>query len=297
MRKLSEEIAIENARIRIDTFSDEEIRTAVGDPSFLTYRLGQVEISTEPTKPEPDVTWTIRGERSLSYENRTLVMGGTYSEGEVQRILISLLVKALEDIDLFTFHASACYYGGRCVVFLSGEDNHGKTMSLLEVSRRGGEVVAGESLICNREGEIVSGSKDVFLRSRPKGAERIDKPPAMQGVNKFFDALPTFKYHEGATNVDLIVLPDIDGNFDTFVGEMESFEKEYQTFHCLGDFYILRSLISSRVPMPIVDDEEHRRKRAAFIADFARERPYYFLRGRSPRVIVDELDKILGIAR
>ena len=297
MRKLSEEIAIENARIRIDTFSDEEIRTAVGDPSFLTYRLGQVEISTEPTKPEPDVTWTIRGKRSLSYENRRLVMGGTYSEGEVQRILISLLVKALEDIDLFTFHASACYYGGRCVVFLSGEDNHGKTMSLLEVSRRGGEVVAGESLICNREGEIVSGSKDVFLRSRPKGAERIDKPPAMQGVNKFFDALPTFKYHEGATNVDLIVLPDIDGNFDTFVGEMESFEKEYQTFHCLGDFYILRSLISSRVPMPIVDDEEHRRKRAAFIADFARERPYYFLRGRSPRVIVDELDKILGIAR
>ncbi len=297
MRKLSEEIAIENARIRIDAFSDEEIRSAVGDPSFLTYRLGQVEISTEPTKVEPDVTWRMRGERSLSYENGKLVMGGSYSEGEVQRILISLLVKALEDIDLFTFHASACYYGGRCVVFMSGEDNHGKTMSLLEVSRRGGEVVAGESLICNREGQIVSGSKDVFLRSRPKGAERIDKPPAMQGVNKFFDALPTFKYHEGATNADLIVLPDIDGNFDTFVGEMESFEKEYQTFHCLGDFYILRSLISSRVPMPIVDDEEHRRKRAAFIADFARERPYYFLRGRSPRVIVDELDKILGIAR
>jgi len=297
MGKLCEEIAIENARIRIDAFSDEELRSAVGDPSFLTYRLGQVEISTEPTKPEADVTWTIRGERSLSYENGRLVMGGTYSEGEVQRILISLLVKALEDNDLFTFHASACYYGGRCVVFMSGEDNHGKTMSLLEVSRRGGEVVAGESLICNREGHIVSGSKDVFLRSRPKGAERIDKPPAMQGVNKFFDALPTFKYHEEATNADLIVLPDIDGNFDTFVGEMESFEKEYQTFHCLGDFYILRSLISSLVPMPIVDDEEHRRKRAAFIADFARERSYYFVRGKSPRVIVDELDKILGIAR
>lgn len=48
--------------------------------------------------------------------------------------------------------------------------------------------------------------------------------------------------------------------------------------------------------MPIVDDEEHRRKRAAFIADFAK-RPYYFMRGRSPRVIVDELDKILGLAR
>ena len=297
MRKLSEEVTIENVRIRIDAFSDEEIQSAVGDPSFLAYRLGEVQISTEPTKAEPDVIWKMRGERSLSYENGKLLMGGNYSEGEVQRILISVLVKALEETDLFTFHASACYYGDRCVVFMSGEDNHGKTMSLIEVARRGGEVVAGESLICNREGQIVSGSKDVFLRRRPIGAERIDKPPPMQGVNKFFDALPTFKYHQEATNADLIVLPSIDGNFDTFVGEMESFEKEYQTFHCLGDFYILGSLISSRVPMPIVDDEEHRYKRAAFIADFARERPYYFVRGRSPGVIVDELDKILRIAR
>jgi hypothetical protein len=119
----------------------------------------------------------------------------------------------------------------------------------------------------------------------------------MQGVNKFFEAVPTFKHHQGPTNADLIVLPSIDGNFDTFVGQMESFEKEYQTFHCLEDFYIPRSLISSGVPMPILDDYEHRRRRAAFVTDFARNRPYYFVRGRSPRVIVDELDKILGIAR
>jgi len=296
MRKRSEEVAIENARIRIDALSDEHIRSVVGDPSFLTYRLGDVQISTEPTKVEPDVIWKMQGQRNLTYEDGRLLMDGAYSDGEVQRILISLLVKALEDIDLFTFHASACYYRGRCVMFMSGEENHGKTMSLLEIAGRGGEVVAGESLICNRQGQIVSGSKDVFLRSRPRGAERIDKPPAMQGVNKFFDTVPTFRYHHGPTNTDLIVLPDIDGNFDAFVGEMESFEKEYQTFHCLGDFYILRSLISSRVPMPIVDDGEHRRKRAAFIADFAR-RPYYFMRGRSPKVIIDELDKILGITQ
>jgi len=294
MGKLSEEVAIQNARIRIDAFSDGEIESAVGDPSFLTYRLGEVQISREPRKAAPDIIWRMSDERSLRYENGKLLMGGAYSEGEVQRILISLLVKALEEKDLFAFHASACYYGGKCVVFMSGEDNHGKTMSLLEVARRGGEVVAGESLICNREGQIVSGSRDVFLRRRPTGAERIDKPPPMEGVNKFFDALPAFKYHQGATNADLIVLPDIDGNFDTFVGKMESFEKEYQTFNCLVDFYILRSLVSSRVPMPIVDDDDHRRRRAAFIADFAR-RPYYFIRGRSPRVVVDELDEILGI--
>ena len=295
MRKLSEEVTIENAKIRIDAFSDAQIQSVVGDPSFLSYRLGEVQISTEPTKPEPDVIWTMKGERSLSYEDGKLLMCGAYSEGEVQRILISLLVKALEDIGLFAFHASAGYYGGRCVVLMSGEDNHGKTMSLLEVAKRGGEVVAGESLICNQEGHIVSGSPDVFLKSRPTGAERIDKPPPMQGVNKFFDTVPVFKYHKGPTNADLILLPDIDGNFDAFVGKMESFEKEYQTFHCLGDFYILRSLVSSRIPMPIVDDKEHRHRRAAFIADFAKERPYYFVRGKSPGVIIDELDKILGI--
>ena len=67
MQKLSEELTIENAKIRIDTFSDKEIRSAAGDPSFLTYRLGQVEISTKPTKTEPDVIWRMTGERSLSY--------------------------------------------------------------------------------------------------------------------------------------------------------------------------------------------------------------------------------------
>lgn len=296
MQKLCEEVAIEKARIRIDTFSEEQIRSAVGDPSFLTYRLGQVEISTGSTRAEPDVVWTTTGERSLKYENGKLHMNGSYSEGEVQRIVISLLVKALEDTDLFAFHASACYYGGRCVVFMSGEDNHGKTMSLLEAAKRGGEVVAGESLICDKEGRIVSGSPDVFLKRRPTGAERIDKPPPMQGVSKFFDTIPTFRYHKGPANADLIILPDIDGNFDAFVGKMESFEKEYQTFHCLGDFYIMRSLVRSRIPMPIVDDTEHRNRRAVFIADFAKERPYYFIRGKSPRVILDELDKILGIA-
>jgi hypothetical protein len=296
MRKLSEELTIENAKIRIDTFSDQEIRSAAGDPSYLTYRLGPVEISTSLTKAEPDVIWKMTGDKSLSYQNRKLLMNGFHSEGEVQRMLIALLVKALEDVSLFTFHASACYYGGRCVVFMSGEENHGKTMSLLEVAKRGGEVIAGESLICNKEGSIVSGSPDVFLKRRPTGTERIDKPPPMQGVNKFFDTIPVFKYHKVPTNADLIVLPDIDGNFDAFVGRMESFEKEYQTFHCLGDFYILRSLVSTRIPMPILDDEEHRRGRAAFIADFAKGRPYYFIRGKSPEVIINELDKILGIA-
>jgi len=295
MRKLSEELTIENAKIRVDTFSDREIRSAAGDPSYLTYRLGQVEISTNPTKAEPDVIWKMTGERSLSYQNNKLLMNGPYSEGEVQRMLIALLVKALEDVDLFAFHASACYYGDKCVVFMSGEENHGKTMSLLEVAKRGGEVIAGESLICNKEGRIVSGSPDVFLKRRPTGTERIDKPPPLQGVDKFFDTIPAFKYHKGPMNADLIILPDIDGNFDAFVGKMEGFEKEYQTFHCLGDFYILRSLVSSRVPMPIVDDEEHRHRRAAFIAEFAKERPYYFMRGKSPEVILDELDKILGI--
>jgi hypothetical protein len=112
MGKLSEEVTIENAKIRIDAFSDAQIQSVVGDPSFLSYRLGEVQISTEPTKPEPDVIWTMRGERSLSYEDGKLLMCGAYSEGEGQRILISLLVKALEDIGLFAFHASAGYKSG-----------------------------------------------------------------------------------------------------------------------------------------------------------------------------------------
>jgi hypothetical protein len=42
----------------------------------------------------------------------------------------------------------------------------------------------------------------------------------------------------------------------------------------------------------MVDDDELRRKRAAFVARFC-ERPFFFIRASTPQVLLDEVDRIL----
>ena len=167
-------------------------------------------------------------------------------------------------------------------------------MSLIECCRRGGRLIGAESIICKQNGDIKVASKRVFMESeeRSKGTERVDKPSSHQGVRKFFGSLPDIKLIEGERKIDVVILPNIDGNYDTFTTEMEPFEKEYQTFQCLSYLYFLPKVIASRLPMPIFDDDALRRKRAEFAAEFC-ERPYYFIRGSTPQVILDEAEKIL----
>jgi hypothetical protein len=44
--------------------------------------------------------------------------------------------------------------------------------------------------------------------------------------------------------------------------------------------------------MPIVDTEELRHARAAFVERFS-DRPYVFVRAATPQVLLDEVDKVL----
>jgi hypothetical protein len=44
--------------------------------------------------------------------------------------------------------------------------------------------------------------------------------------------------------------------------------------------------------MPLIDTEELRRARAAFVARFS-ERPFYFVRAANPQVLMDEVDRVL----
>ena len=44
--------------------------------------------------------------------------------------------------------------------------------------------------------------------------------------------------------------------------------------------------------MPLVDNEELRQARAAFVAKFS-DRPYFFVRAANPQVLMDEVDRIL----
>ena len=113
-------------------------------------------------------------------------------------------------------------------------------------------------------------------------------------MRKFFDEDPEFVPYTERAAVDLVVMPGIDGHFDTKVTEMIPFEREYQTFHSLMNYFGLNQLLSvPGVVMPIVDNDELRERRGAFCSSFAAERPYFMVRARTPQVLFDEVEKLM----
>jgi len=241
------EVSLLEAKVRVDCDSASFLDYAFEDTTFLTYRLGPVRVTRGTTKPKPDILLSRSSNKEVVVENGVPHLLGNWTDGEIQRLVITALARSLEENSLYPLHASALRYRGTDIILMSGEENHGKTMSLIEMSRRGGEIIATESLIANKEGMIVRGTTDVFLEKRQKGTERADKPSPRGGVAKFFSSLPEFKYASVPAHPRLIILPDIDGNFDTAVTELNQFEKEYQTFHSISSFYSLPSLLSSGV--------------------------------------------------
>lgn len=293
-----EEIESVDSRVRVDVYGEKTVKEVLEDTIWLGYRLGEAHFCSDAKKPKPDLIWYSEATtKQLDYikAQGLLLLQGEWATGELQRIILCLLVKNLERNNHYVFHSSAVRYDGMNVMFMSGEANHGKTMGLIEAVRRGAKIISTEGTIVDISGKVLAGTKDVFLKRRPKGTERADIPPAMEGWRKFFDILPEFRIYEGdVENLDVVVLPDIDGHFDTSVTELSQFEREYQTFCCLtSSYYLSWIVISSNIPMPMLDEEALRTKRAQFVSDFTRRRPYYLIRGKTPDTILNELEKLM----
>ncbi len=236
-------------------------------------------------------------DKSINYcdggqESLTLI--GDWKAGEIQKLVLALLVKELGKNDLFLSHGAVAWYRGLGVMFMPGEANHGKTMCLIESARRGGKIISCEGSVLDRDGHILQGTSDVFINERLEGTERSDKP-SQEGWKIFFDSLPEFKRVEGkVVDVDLVILPSIDGHFDTAVTKLGQFEKEYQTFSCLSlSYFLSHELISPKIPAPIIEDWDLRLKRARFTSSFALKRPYFLVMAKNPQIVLDEVDNII----
>ena len=96
----------------------------------------------------------------------------------------------------------------------------------------------------------------------------------------------------GPSPVDLVVVPSIDGNFDPSIAEMIPFERQFQAFHSVQNYLLLNEVLGPGFAMPLVDTDELRKARIAFVARFC-ERPYYFARAATPQVLLDLVDKIM----
>ena len=217
-------------------------------------------------------------------------------QGELNKIFTTMLAFEMDAVGLHPFHSSAVRYKGKSILFLGGENNHGKSMNQIEGCRRGGKIISTETTVTNDDGIVVYGSKSVYLRptQRAKGTERSDLPSQDEGVAKFFDKEPEFLIYDEEAPVDLVILPGIDGHFATKVVEMKTFEKEYQTHHSVMNYFGLNQLLApGGLVMPIVDTDKKRKTRGDFVRRFAADKPYFMMRAKNPQLIFDEIEKIL----
>lgn len=290
--QLSQEFVAGPARIRLDVLGGEPVGDALADKDFLDYRLADVRILSEPTLDKPDIVWERDAEKSIEYDGQWMTFRGDWASGPIQKVVVTMLALRLEERGLHPFHASAVRYRDRTVLFLGGESNHGKSMGQIEACRRGALLVSTETTVIDEDGRVIDGSKKPFLKKRNVGTERADKAAPERGVEKFFGEMPTWELYATPDPVDVVIVPAIDGNFDTSTVEMIPFERQFQTFHSLQNYFLLDELLAPGHPMPIVDTEERRAARAAFVERFT-DRPYHFIRAATPQVLLDEVERVL----
>lgn len=290
--QLSEEMSAGPARLRIDVHGSEPLEHVLDDMTFLNYRLADVGISPDVTLAEPDIVWHQDAARDISYDGRRMTFSGPWPAGPIQKVVVTMLALRMESIGLHPFHASAVRYRGRTVLFLGGESNHGKSMGQIEACRRGAMLVATETTVIDETGRAVVGSREPFIRKRTEGTERADKAAPDRGVEKFFGSMPSWEIHTEPSNVDVVVVPAIDGNFEPSCVEMIPFERQFQTFHSVQNYFLANELLAPGFPMPVVDTDRLRQARAGFVRRFA-ERPYFFVRAATPQVLLDEVDRVL----
>jgi hypothetical protein len=290
--ELIEELTCGPARLRVDYRGSQARDHLLDDLNFLNYRLAGVSITPDVTLAKPDLVWNADADKSVAYDGHTITFNGPWPAGPLQKAVVAMLTLRLEAEGLHPFHASAVHYQNTTVMFLGGESNHGKSMGQIEACRRGGRLVATETTVVDSKGRAVMGSKDVYLKKRAEGTERIDKAAPQVGVEKFFGGLPTWENYDGPSSVGVVVVPSIDGNYEPSLAEMIPFERQFQTLHSLQNYFLLNELLAPGWPMPIVDTEPLRRARAAFAERFS-DRPYYFVRAATPQVLMDQIDKVL----
>ena len=295
MGTLREEMMSGDGVLRIDVVGADNQEHVLDEMTFLNYRLASVQSRKEIQKPRPDIIWNReKSVKDIRYKGGQLFLDGDWEQGELNKVCVSMLAFEMEKVGLHPFHSSAVRYRGKTILFLGGENNHGKSMSQIEGCRRGGQIVSTETTVTDDDGIVIMGSKNVYLRMRAKGTERADLPSQDQGVSKFFDKEPEFVNFEEPAPIDLVIMPGIDGHFDMKVVEMNRFEREYQTYHSVMNYFGLNQLLApGGLVMPIVDTDEVRQKRGNFVSRFVENKPYFMIRAKTPQILFEEVEKII----
>jgi len=291
--QLREQFSACGVPLRFDVYGSESRQHVLDDLTFLNYRLADVVISPVVTVETPDIVWETDGPKGVRYDGSTLTFTGDWPAGPLQKAIVTMLTLRMESAGLHPFHSAAVNYRGKTVLILGGESNHGKSMGLIEACVRGGVQVASETSVIDESGVVVKGSREPFLTKRTVGTERADKAAPNKAVEKFWGAMPTWEITNDPYEIDIVLVPAIDGNFAPDSTELIPFERQFQALHSLQNYLLTNELLAPGHPMPLVDTDERRQRRADFLQNFC-TRPFFFIRAATPKVLIDEFDKVLG---
>lgn len=292
MPTLTEEFAAGPARLRVDVNGDNLPEHVLEDLNFMNYRLANVSIEPSISLERPDIIWNKGGKQAINYDGHAITLDGDWGAGPLQKCIVAMLALRMEAHGLHPSHSSAVRYRDKSILFLGGESNHGKSMCQIEANRRGAGLISTETTIIDEDSVIVSGSHDVFLKKRVAGTERSDKAAPQAGVRKFFGEMPEMEIYDEPSKVDIVIVPSIDGNYDTSMSEMVPFERQFQAFHSFQNYFLTNELLAQGMPMPLLDDDAVRQARARFVTSFS-DRPFYFIRAGAPQALMDEVEKVL----
>jgi hypothetical protein len=295
MAKLSEEMSAAGARIRIDVVGAEVPEHVLENMDFMNYRLASVQLEPDVVLSDPDLIWDRDArDTSVTWDGRTMRFDGEWAEGPIQKAIVTVLALRMEAQGMHPFHSSAVRYRGKTILFLGGESNHGKSMCQIEACRRGGQLISTETTVIDETGTVIMGSKTVFIKSRAKGTERADKAAPERGAQIFFgDEMPTWEDYDEPSNVDIVIVPAIDGNFDATTARLGGFEAQFQNFHSLQNYFLTNELLAPGHTMPLTDTEALRKARADFTERFCGPRPFYMIRAANPQALMDEVDQVI----
>ena len=67
--------------------------------------------------------------KDIRYEDGVLTLDGKWEEGELNKIMVSMLANEMDKCGLHPFHSSCVVYKGKTILLVGGENNHGKSMS------------------------------------------------------------------------------------------------------------------------------------------------------------------------
>ena len=94
--------------------------------------------------------------------------------------------------------------------------------------------------------------------------------------------MPTWEIHTEPSNVDVVIVPAIDGNFDPSCAEMIPFERQFQTFHSRPELLPAQRAARARASRCRSSTPTRSARRGPISSQRFAERPYFFVRAATP---------------